>query len=74
MQDHSFVYNRKPQSPCQKCEDRKVGCHSKCKSYIAWKSEVDATSNKIHEERAKDYFVWKRYVRDKNAHQRSFLK
>lgn len=27
------------QNPCKDCKDRKVGCHSTCESYKAWKAQ-----------------------------------
>lgn len=38
-------------SPCQFCEDREVGCHSKCEKYAAFQIEVA----KQREERMKRF-------------------
>lgn len=36
-------------SPCQFCEDREIGCHSKCEKYIAFQNDIAS----IREERLK---------------------
>ena len=30
---------KKPEAPCLKCEERKIGCHSICKRYIDYTVE-----------------------------------
>lgn len=29
-------------APCKDCADRKVGCHSVCSRYLAWREEHEA--------------------------------
>lgn len=31
---------RKPQSKCQKCRKRYVGCHSECEEYLEYKRQL----------------------------------
>lgn len=62
MQNHDGMFAHKSSSPCQKCEDRNVGCHATCQSYITWKDEVNRQTNEAYEKRTKDYFIWRQYV------------
>ena len=32
---------KKPESTCQNCEKRYVGCHSECEEYIEFKKQLD---------------------------------
>ena len=34
-------------SPCMTCENRKLGCHSKCKEYAAWSEERQAAIKEL---------------------------
>ncbi len=48
---------RKP-SPCLGCTDRYIGCHAKCKQYLAWCSEREKEKAKIWKAKAEeDYFA-----------------
>lgn len=42
-------------APCKDCENREVGCHSKCEEYIEWKTEEGALNKKIARERLADW-------------------
>ena len=44
-------------SPCLKCEDRKVNCHSHCEKYLTWKTEHDSLLKLINENKAKEYIL-----------------
>lgn len=48
-------------SPCKDCEDRNVGCHSKCEKYIEFKRMRDErkTENKI--KREYDYYLAEKF-------------
>ena len=37
--------------PCYKCDDRVIGCHSKCKKYIEWAASRRELNEKIARER-----------------------
>ena len=38
-------------SPCHKCEERTVGCHSKCENYISYKKSHDRKLAQQHREK-----------------------
>ncbi len=40
--------------PCNKCEDRQVGCHSKCEAYRKFRKECIEVNKKIKEETQKN--------------------
>lgn len=42
-------------SPCLKCEERQVGCHSTCQEYKAFKRISDERREQLNSERAKVY-------------------
>lgn len=43
-------------SPCYKCKDRKLGCHSKCEKYAKFQYECDKVrKRKIEIAEFKDY-------------------
>ena len=37
-------------APCKNCETRKVGCHSACEKYIAWRVEHRKETKKRKEQ------------------------
>ena len=37
-------------SPCYGCDHRTLTCHDKCEQYIAWKSTLEKTENRIAED------------------------
>lgn len=43
--------------PCKYCENRKIGCHSCCDSYIKYKAEINNTKKSIIE--CQDYETYK---------------
>lgn len=47
--------DRKP-SPCKECTSRRLGCHGKCDSYKAWRSDVDDVLRE--RQRQSDAFCW----------------
>ena len=44
---------KRPESPCLKCTDRRLGCHADCKIYADFKADAEAYNNLIRE--AADY-------------------
>lgn len=34
-------------SPCYKCKDRQVGCHSNCKRYKAFRKRIEKIKNNL---------------------------
>ena len=34
---------------CYKCNERQLGCHSKCEKYLAWKQEIALINKREHE-------------------------
>lgn len=40
-------FYRSPDAPCKDCTERKVGCHSECEKYGAYKKGIIETSSKI---------------------------
>ena len=42
----------KPQSPCQGCESRFVGCHSSCVKYIDYQQECIVKNKEYKKKRA----------------------
>ena len=55
-------------SPCKDCQKRKVGCHSQCEDYLAFRSECDYAKMQRHlEVKANEYSMSKnRMKRRKN--------
>lgn len=37
-------------APCKGCEDRKMGCHSKCEKYIEWKKATEERKKAIEKQ------------------------
>ena len=46
-------------SPCKNCEDRVVGCHANCKSYIDWAKEHNEAKEKDRKEKIVDFAIRK---------------
>ena len=44
----------KPQSPCYKCEDRRVGCHAECERYSAYRAKLEAWREVVMAEQMKE--------------------
>lgn len=44
-------------SPCLKCPDRYVGCHSKCERYIAFRTEQDRILKNMYDDNRKFFAV-----------------
>ncbi len=44
-------------APCKDCENRKIGCHSRCAAYIKYKSELNDSKKDIIERQ--DYETYK---------------
>ena len=42
---------------CDRCEDRKTGCHSKCKEYKDQKKELEMDRAKIRKEKQADDYL-----------------
>lgn len=47
----------KPKFTCKDCEDRHVGCHSECKSYIEQKNEYLAQKEVILKDKMKRHML-----------------
>lgn len=44
----------KPRNPCYGCQDRAIGCHSKCERYAAFREKLD----RYNEETRPIYMDW----------------
>ena len=44
-------------APCKDCENREIGCHSRCVAYIKYKSELNDAKKDIIE--CQDYETYK---------------
>ena len=44
-------------APCKDCENREIGCHSRCVAYIKYKKELNDTKKSIIE--CQDYETYK---------------
>lgn len=44
-------------APCKDCENREIGCHSRCAAYIKYKSELNVAKKDIIE--CQDYEIYK---------------
>lgn len=53
----------KKENPCKDCIEprRYVGCHAKCKEYLAWKKHNDKRNDKIRQVKNKSYIYRKYY-------------
>lgn len=40
--------------PCMGCEEREVGCHSKCEKYAEYQQKLDDYKNVVYKERNKE--------------------
>ena len=40
---------KKPQPPCQYCEDRQIGCHGTCDRYKSFRARLDYFNEMINE-------------------------
>lgn len=47
-----------PSNSCKDCQDRKLGCHSKCEKYQKWLKDFRKEKKMIRkrEQRYRDYF------------------
>lgn len=41
--------------PCLNCEERYVGCHSKCKKYQQYRKELDEFNDRVAATRNKEF-------------------
>jgi hypothetical protein len=55
-------------SPCYKCSDRSVGCHSVCERYKQYRKEVDKIREQYRHDRNLDYTEYQKTRRDQYAH------
>ena len=53
----------KPKPPCKDCEDRTVGCHSKCTAYIEYKQKFDKWQSELKEEKYQNWLYHHSYDR-----------
>ena len=51
--------------PCYGCENRKIGCHSKCDRYICWKKSMKDLKELYLQMKKKDAIV-DTYVKESN--------
>ena len=54
----SDTLNKTP--PCKDCQDRRMGCHSKCELYTEWKKkfqdiQTQLYRHKMEDKRCRDY-------------------
>lgn len=42
-------------TPCKNCSERKIGCHARCKLYLAWKTDHDKIRVKLQQEKVINY-------------------
>lgn len=47
----------KVKSPCYKCEDREVGCHSKCERYIDFSTKHQEENEAIRRAKEEDWRI-----------------
>lgn len=45
---------RRDDCPCKGCENRKIGCHADCKSYLVWSQEMHEQFEQANKERRKE--------------------
>lgn len=49
-------------SPCKGdgngCQERYVGCHSKCEKYLAWRAEIDKANANQYAYKESQMSVW----------------
>lgn len=43
--------------PCQRCGDRRIGCHGACGRYRAWKERRDETRHRIGQEHLAETYM-----------------
>ena len=48
-------YDHSQMSPCKDCEKRYNGCHSTCKDYKTFRSEIDKANAQRHEAVKKEH-------------------
>lgn len=48
---NSFLFYHPSKPPCKDCDDRELGCHSKCITYNSWKEKDMNFKRKIYNER-----------------------
>lgn len=58
-------FDRKGKYPCKGCEEREVGCHSKCERFVAEKARADANGDIIRRKRA-DNAIMGDYIVDRS--------
>lgn len=44
-------------SPCYNCQNRQIGCHGKCQSYLAYQAKNNAVNAKRREEQEKAHMI-----------------
>ena len=47
-------------APCKGCEDRIIGCHSKCKKFEKFKRENDLIKQRRHAEEIRRSCEWRK--------------
>lgn len=50
-------------APCKDCPDRRVGCHSTCEKYLAFRKERDELNEKTYKQKEVEYADYTRYMR-----------
>lgn len=50
-------------APCMGCAERKVGCHSECPKYRAWKEKAAEISEALYRARTMDSYTRGRKIR-----------
>lgn len=44
-------------APCFNCQNRQVGCHSKCPGYLEYQAKNNAVNTKRREEQEKEHML-----------------
>lgn len=61
----------RPTSPCKDCENRKIGCHSKCAEYMKFFHDIERFRNHVNEQKYVDSGIYEIISKHKkNKYQR----
>lgn len=60
-------------APCYNCEDRYVGCHSKCKNYISFRQAKDE-ENEVVKKRKAEVRIRTEYERDRDIRLKKYTR
>jgi hypothetical protein len=51
-------HRRKITSSCKGCQERHIGCHASCETYLAWRSEIDKENEERRKKNAAYYEIY----------------